>query len=415
MLKKLITFLLVFSLLLSFTSCPQNDNGGTGPGTTEPGTTEPGGTEPEDTWPQTMSGKTASVYFRDNNIRAGWNIGNSLDSHNNGVAGETLWVSMKINQALLDSGKNAGFDIVRIPVTWMGHIGNAPDYTVSKERLDRVAEVVGYAKKAGLKAVVINLHHDGSTDSASKEAGWLSIRKSLANPAEKQAITTKFTKVWEQIAEHFKEYGDYLIFEAFNELHDGGWFWASRNVPQDQLSLVSEWSQIFVDTVRASGGNNETRYLIIPGYCTGAEITVSDSFSMPNDSAENRLIVTFHYYRPDGFALNGSGKTWDTTGARSEINNLFGKYKTKFINNNIPVIIGETGPVRNRDAAGDANRILYINFLYGQAKNNGLVPIYWDNGSYGRNGDGFGIFSRLNGGPYQGMNEVIQAMVDAVK
>ena len=406
--KKLLLLLLGLALLFSFTSCPKDD------GTDKVITgTVPG----KDPWPQAMSGKTASVYFSDNKIRVGWNIGNSLDSHRDGVAGETLWGNPLIDQKTLDSGKEAGFTIVRVPITWMGHIGNAPDYTVAKERLDRVAEVVGYAKKAGFMAVIINLHHDGSTDSTTNEAGWLSIRKSLANSADKQAITEKYTKVWKQIAEYFKDYGDYLIFEAFNELHDGGWFWASRVVPQEQYDLINEWNRIFTDTVRATGGNNANRYLVIPGYCTGMEALLTDKFILPNDSAEDRRIVSFHYYRPDNFALNGGGTTWETAGNKNDITSKFLTLKQKFVDKGIPVIIGETGPVRNKDAAGDANRISYIAFLYGQAKENGLVPVYWDNGVTNRGGDGFGVFSRLNGGPSTSYDaaSVIQAMADAVK
>ena len=418
--KKLLLLLLSLVLLFSFSSCPKSDGGNnTIAGTENPGSEEPGekpGEEPE-TWPQAMSGKTAAEYFSENKIRVGWNVGNSLDSHKDGVGGETFWISSAINQKTLNSGKDAGFTIVRIPVTWMGHIGNAPDYKVAEARLKRVAEVVGYAQKAGLKAVVINLHHDGSTDSAADEAGWLSINKALAKPADKQAITEKYTKVWKQIAEYFKDYGDYLIFEAFNELHDGGWFWANRNVPQNQYDLVNEWAQIFVTTVRATGGNNETRFLVIPSYCTGLEALLTDKFILPTDSAQKRLMVAFHYYRPDSFALDGSSTTWDTTGNRSEITTKFSGLKQKFVDKGVPVIIGETGPVRNKNAEGDVNRIPYITFLYGQAKTNGLVPVYWDNGSYGTNGDGFGIFSRVNGGPYTGYDavSVIQAMVDAVK
>lgn len=389
---------LVVSLL--FISCSQSN----GPPVTAPVGPPPG----EDGLP---FAKTASEYFRDNNIRVGWNIGNSLDAYTNGVAGETSWSNPRISQVLVDSGKEAGFDIVRIPVTWMGHIGGAPNYTISPERLNRVGEVANYAKNAGLKAI-INLHHDGHTENTTKEDGWLSVKKSLASAADKLAITEKYTRLWQQIAEHFKDYDDFLIFEAFNELHDGTW---SQNPAKAQYDIVNEWTQIFVDTVRASGGNNGKRYLVIPSYNTSAQALLNNNFILPADTVDYRLIVAFHYYLPNNFALDGNSATWDTTGSRSDVTTKFRDIKLKFIDYDIPVIIGETGPVRNRNEAGDANRIPYINFLYGEAKRFGLVPVYWDNGSFGRGGNGFGVFSRINGGPYTGMGDVIQAMTSAVK
>jgi len=364
-----------------------------------------------------MTEKAALAYFRDEELLVGWNLGNTLDSHSGGVGGETIWGVPAVNQAIMDGVKAAGFNIIRVPITWMGHIGSAPDYHIAEARLKRVAEVVDMAHTAGLK-VIINLHHDGSTPNATSEQGWLSINKSLSNPADKDAITTKFARVWIQIGKYFRNYGDWLIFEAFNELHDGRWFWSNREVPREQYELVNEWAQIFTDVVRATGGNNDKRYLVIPSYCTGMEALLTSQFVLPKDSVENKLIVSFHYYRPDGFALNGGSTTWDTSGSRNEITSKFSQLKVKFIDKNIPVIIGETGPVRNKDAAGDANRITYITFLFGQAKNNGLVPFYWDNAKFDRGGDGFGLFNRTTGLPSTTsaeFNDCIEAMINAVK
>jgi len=399
--RKLFFVFLVLPLLL-FVSCPDKDD------------------SPENELNTNLEPpieKSAFDYFIDNNIRAGINVGNSLDSHRNGVSNETAWGNPRINQKLLNEIKGAGFDIVRIPVTWMGQIGPAPDYKIKDAWMERVAEVAGYAQTAGLK-VIINLHHDGSTDSRTSEAGWLSINKALANPAQKQEITAKFTKVWEQIALRFRDKGAWLFFEAFNELHDGGWFWPARvnQIPKEQYDLINEWAQVFTDTVRAAGGNNVNRYLVIPGYCTGPEALFTDKFILPTDSVADRLVVSFHYYRPDDFALDGEKTAWDTSAKRADITNNFQKSKQYFIDNHIPVIIGETGPVRNNSADGDAARLAYINFMYGEAKKYGLVPVYWDNGAAKRGVDGFGVFNRNNGSPVDAERAaVIQAMINAVK
>jgi endoglucanase len=395
--KKLLNSVVLALIALLLFSCFPSEEDSTGPVDT------------------TMTEGSAFEFFQKEGLVIGWNLGNSLDSFSGGKGSETAWGNPAVNQAIMNGVKDSGFNLIRIPVTWMGHIGSAPNYTISAARLNRVAEVVNLAGNAGLK-VIINLHHDGATENKEKEDGWLSINKSLANANDKAAITAQYRRVWEQIAEHFKDYGDWLMFEAFNELHDGGWFWDGRSVPQNQYDLLNQWTQLFTDTVRSTGGNNERRILIIPSYCTGPEALLHANFKLPVDSAPGRQAVAFHYYRPDNFSLNGGSSTWDTSSTRSGINNLFGKMKTSFIDKQIPVIIGETGPVQNQSGSGDQNRISYAAFMYGAAKANGLVPVYWDNGAFDRGGDGFGLFNRSNGKPQSNeFKAVIDAMINAVK
>jgi len=374
---------------------------------------------------------TAIEYFRENDLAAGWNLGNTLDSHNNGVAGETIWGKPAINQQLLDGVKAQGFNLLRLPITWMGYIGNAPSYTIAPARLARVAEVVDMAHNASL-VVIINLHHDGNTKNSTDEPGWLSIKKSLASSTDKAAITAKFRRVWEQIADHFKNYGEWLIFEGFNELHDGNWFWESRVVPKNQYDLVNEWNQVFTDAVRGVGGKNAERLLVIPGYCTGAEALLNSNFKLPSDSSPGRQIVSFHYYRPDNVGL-GEGTNrparsdWGTTADKNAIDRAFQPFKAAFVDRNIPVIIGECGATRQvyTDAAKTAqahqSRLAYLGHVFGTAKKYGLVPIYWDNGSTGNSrGETFGLFNHNTGEPYgfpgtTEFKECIDAMINAVK
>ena len=115
-------------------------------------------------------------------MQIGWNLGNALDANNNGVSSETAWGNPKITQTLLTKVKEAGFQVVRIPITWLGHIGNAPNYTIEESFLNRVSEVVGYAKNAGLKAI-INIHHDGADS-----AHWLNIKDAATNSSTNTAI-----------------------------------------------------------------------------------------------------------------------------------------------------------------------------------------------------------------------------------
>jgi endoglucanase len=370
------------------------------------------------------SGKTAFDYFKEEKIFAGWNLGNTLDSFNGNIGSETGWGNPAVNQELMNGIKAAGFDIIRIPVTWMGHIGKAPEHRIAPSRLKRVGEVVQLAHNAGLK-VIINLHHDGATSSEQQESGWLSIGKSYKNEADYKRITDQFTRVWEQIAAYFQNYGDWLMFESMNEIHDGGWCWSSafRSNPGRQLEIVNNWNQIFTDKVRAAGGNNAERYLVIPAYCTNPQQTLLSSFTLPKDSAVGRQVVTFHYYDPQEFGIQGSRSEWGSPADKQKTDNDFAPFKPRFIDKNIPVIIGECGAVMQsypNDSAKEEqarkSRLEYIPYVFATAKKYGLVPIYWDNGAVNGDGEKFGLFDRRTGQPNSEDNGVlIRLMINAVK
>jgi len=366
-----------------------------------------------------MSGKTAFEYFRDEKLLVGWNVGNTLDAFVNGRASETGWGNPRINQELLDGVKKAGFDIVRIPVTWMGYIGPAPDHHIDDRYLARVAEVAQMAHKAGLKAI-INLHHDGSTD-GSKDNGWLSINKARASKEGCDEVTHKFVRVWKQIAVYFKNHGDWLIFEPMNEIHDGRW--GNGSVEGPQTDILNDWNRFFTQIVRGTGANNATRYVVIPGYSTSPRHTLAPYFWLPPDSAPDRQIVTFHYYDPYEFGIAGTRWEWGSDADKNRVSNDFAPFKTKYIDNKIPVIIGEAGAVRQlypddkaKEDKARQNRLDYLSWVFGKAKENGLVPIYWDNGAVSGNGEKFGLFNRNTGQPNSPESDAcIQAMIKAVK
>ena len=338
--------------------------------------------------------KNALQYFKDEGLMAGWNLGNTLDAVNtwsspgNPFSEETAWGNPKATQALFDGVKSQGFNIVRIPVTWIGHIGPAPGYLVDETRLSRVAEVVSYANNAGLKAI-INIHHDDSN-----EFGWLLIKEASNNTSANAQITAKFEKLWTQIAEYFKDYGEWLMFESMNEIHDGEWGWSSdfRNNPQKQFAILNNWNQVFTNAIRATGGKNERRYLIIPSYVTNPEQTLSERFILPKDKFSGKLVVTFHYYDPFDFA-HGNTPNWGSQLEKDAVDNLFERFKKKFFDNNIPVIIGETGPINHNTETGKQSRIAYITHVYGKAREKGIVPVYWDDGG------NFGMINRNTGQP----------------
>jgi endoglucanase len=373
-----------------------------------------------------MCDKSAFDYFRDEKIVAGWNLGDTLDAHEKGKSKETAWGNPKANQALFDGVKEAGFDLVRIPVTWMGHFGPGPEYLIEEKFLQRIAEVIDYARKADLK-VIINMHHDGITSRTEKTEGWHSINKACRDIQEYEKITYQFSQIWKQIAVFFKDYGDWLMFESMNEIHDGNWGSNSNgeldidSVLQPQIEIVNKWNQVFTDTVRSTGSNNTKRYLVLPGYCTVPQHTTASYFILPNDSVPNRQIVTFHYYDPYEFGIEGSRHIWGSEEDKQQVEEDFTPFKIRFIENSIPVIIGESGAVLQlhpddnvKKEQARQSRLDYISHVYGKAKEYGLVPLYWDNGATATSEDDekFGLLNRKTGKPNsKECEDVIRAMI----
>ena len=342
-------------------------------------------------------------------MKIGWNLGNSLDAHSNMTPSETAWGNSKATQALMNGVAAEGFGAVRIPVTWGSKIGPAPAYTIDSAWLNRVAEVVGYVHNAGMKAI-INIHHDGADSSH-----WLSVKTADLTGSKKDEMDEKFIAVWTQIAEKFKDTGNMLIFEGFNELHDGTW----SNGSTAQRSRVNELGQLFVTAVRAVGGKNTDRPLIIHGWVTRPSVTVS-SLVIPNDPTPDRIIVGFHFYDPYNFTGSASQKVWGDKALpgnwanENNVRNTFNSVKNKFVNNGIPVIIGEYGAV-NQSGAAFAYRKYYMEYVTKYAKDCKFVPFYWDNAGFGSGSEKFGLLNRNNGSAYDdAAMEIIVVMMKAV-
>lgn len=316
----------------------------------------------------------------------GWNLGNHFDGFNNGVAGETAWGNPKATQATFIKVKEAGFTTVRIPVTWLGKVGAAPDYKIDEAWLNRVAEVVGYAEAAGLKAI-INIHHDGS-----ESKYWLDIINAAKDAEVHKRILAQTTAMWTQIAEKFKDKGDFLVFEAFNEVHDGKWGWGTnRTDGGKQYKCLNEWNQAFVDAVRAVGGKNSDRILGVPAYCTNVDIAI-ESFVMPKDSAKDRLMLSVHCYDPSEYTLTAKYSEWGHTAESSKkasgdneaaLKKVFEKIQKNFLAKGIPVYMGEFGCVNRASERDQKFQQYYLAYYAKLAKTYGVPVILWDNGAKG--------------------------------
>ena len=345
----------------------------------------------------------------------GWNMGNHFDAHNNGVSGETVWGNPKATQATFDKVKAAGFSTVRIPVTWLGHIGAAPDYKIEDAWLDRVAEVVGYAENAGLN-VILNMHHDGADSKY-----WLDIKSAAADPAVHEQILDQITAMWSQIAWKFQDKGDFLIFEAFNEIHDGGWGWgANRNDGGKQYKCLNEWNQAFVGAVRGSGGqNNMERLLGIPAYCTNTDLAIA-ALEMPSDYLEDRLMVSVHCYDPYDYTLPAKYSEWGHTASSSnkvagdneaDLKATFVKLYDHFISKGIPVYMGEFGCVNRATAREQAFQQYYLKYYAKLSKTYGVPCMIWDNGAKGHGNERHAF---INHGTGEYCSSEAQAAIEAL-
>lgn len=318
----------------------------------------------------------------------GINLGNTLEACDNNVgiktntplSYETHWGQPKTTQAMIDGMKAAGFDTIRIPVAWMTNATHLyeGDYTIDTDYMDRVEEVVRYARKAGMY-VIINDHWDG---------GWYGMFGSES--AETRALAMEAYKgMWQQIAERFRDYSDYLIFESANE-ELGGRF--DENSPlycsdsvvtylndDERYALTNEINQTFVDVVRATGGNNATRFLLIAGYSTDIDKTCDDRFQMPKDTVDSKLMVSVHYYDPwsyCGASSAVSATKWGKVSDYEYMDQQLAKM-TKFTEAGYGVVIGEYGALPCSDGLKDNTLAYHTAFLDACTKYN-LTNCLWD-------------------------------------
>lgn len=320
----------------------------------------------------------------------GTNLGNTLEACDNtrayaaGTAPtvyETSWGQPVTTPEMLTALKAAGFDTIRIPVAWMTNATSlsAGDYTIDPAYLDRVQEVVDYARAAGMY-VIINDHWDG---------GWWGMFGSESESTRAFAMEA-YIGMWQQIAARFADYSDYVIFESANEelgarFDEDSPLYCSDSVvtyleDDARHALCNEVNQAFVDTVRASGGNNAQRFLLIAGYGTNIDQTCDERFQMPTDSAKDKLLVSVHYYDPWSYcgASSAAGATaWGTKSDYAYMDEQLAKM-TKFTAQGVGVVIGEYGALPGADGEMKANALAYHTRFLDLCTAYDLTSCLWD-------------------------------------
>ena len=327
-------------------------------------------------------------------IKLGWNMGNSLEA----IGGETAWGNPKATKAWIDLVKANGFNAIRIPCSFDQYLANSTTAKIKEEWLARVKEVVNYAIDNDMY-VIVNIHWDG---------GWL---ENNCTEAAKSATNAKQKAYWEQIATYLRGFDEHLIFASANE---------PKVANATEMAVLTTYHQTFIDAVRSTGGKNAYRTVVVQGPDTDIEKTNKLMLTLPTDKVANRMMMEVHYYTPYQFTLMDKDADWGkmfyywgannrsatdternpTWGEEADLTKLFKSMKTQFVDKGIPVILGEFGAIRRTNLTGTnltlhlASRAYYLKVVVQQAKANGMVPFYWDEGNLGSNG--FGIFNRFN-------------------
>lgn len=339
-----------------------------------------------------------------NNMKVGWNLGNTFDAYQESYSGDDLniessWCGIKTSEAMIDAVKEAGFESIRIPVSWHNHLEDG--YQIKEAWLARVQEVVDYAIDNDMY-VILNIHHDINADCIYPDSAHLD-----------QSLTYMET-IWQQLAARFADYDEHLIFDSMNECRlvdtEDEWYWNLLNDEAagtlkeemvDAVDCINKLNQKFVDTVRTAGGNNTTRYLMIEGYAGSADGVLNGSFVMPTDVNEgnSRLLVSVHAYIPYEFALqspaeSGSVSKFDYTSKSSteKIDTMMQLLYDKYISQGTAVVIGEFGARQKEDNLQD--RVDFTSYYVAAARAKGISCLWWDNNAFEGTGENFGLMDR---------------------
>ena len=317
------------------------------------------------------------------NLKVGYNLGNTLDSNPEGSwwdpAGktpkdyETSWGQPYTTQEMIDSIAAKGFNIIRVPVTWGPHLDS--NNKIDEAWMTRVEEVVNYVLKAGCYCVINVMHDTG-------EKGWL-----YADMGDYATRTAKYQAVWKQIAERFKNYGEKLVFESFNEILNKQRSWTAPAAGDGAYQAINKLQQDFVNTVRATGGNNEYRNLAITTYvATGNKAVALAELAVPTDVHPSHIYLTIHSYDPYNFCENNAGKkadgssfdynilVWDAD-CEAEVSKVVNQVAKRADELGIPYVFGEFGAIDANKAMNE--RVKYANYVAAQFKAHNTTGLWW--------------------------------------
>lgn len=308
-------------------------------------------------------------------IKVGWSLGNTLDATGaSDLTSESSWGNPVTTKEMITAVKDAGFNIIRFPTTWGSHMDE--NNNVDESWMNRVQEVVDYAYSQDM-FVILNIHHEDWHDPYYET---------------EEATIEKLKALWTQIGTRFADYDEKLIFEGLNEPRKRNTAMEWNGGDKEGHDVVNHMNAAFVETVRGLGGNNAKRHLMIPAYAASSTPAALNDLAIPE--GDDKIIVSVHAYLPYMFALNEDLTQREFTpdvGSASEIVSLMDTLKTKFIDNNIAVIIGEFGA---RAKANTEIRAEWATYYISKAKEIGVPCVWWDNGAFTGTGENFGLLNR---------------------
>ena len=303
------------------------------------------------------------------NMAIGWNLGNTLDAtkdyeQNTGIDTETYWGMPATTESMITAVKNAGFKTIRIPVSWHNHITETTNYTIDSEWMTRVKQIVDWAYNKN-KCVIINIHHDN-----------LSI--------------TYIEKIWTQIATTFSTYDNRLVFEVLNEPRDidgkfaeqksyinNSEWWSNQKTVMD---IITSYEQVGINAIRSVAGN-ENRFIMVPGYAaSGSDSSMLALYTMPTDTATDKLLLSTHAYSPYAFAMYDSNQSEDDTvfdnTDKASLDSIFSYLKSNYTDKGIGVVMGEASAT---DKNNLSDRVAWATYYFTKAKEAGIPVVLWDN------------------------------------
>ncbi len=332
--------------------------------------------DPGYSYSTTMRGLTAFQIVND--MGAGWNLGNTLESANN----ETYWGNPTTTKAMIDTIAARGFTTLRVPVRWDDHYSNSSSYTIDSSYMDRVETVVNYGL-ANDMYVILNVHHND-------------LQHNVPNT---DAISAELSAVWKQIGERFKNYGDKLIFEVNNEPRADE-DWTGNSTYYDSVNECNEAARA---AIRATGGNNTERLVMLPTYCASGDAAKAEAWS--KNAADDMIAASIHAYLPFDFAFTPSGHSDWLESDLTELQGFFDRMYTYFLSKDIPVVIGEFGAVNKSNTSYREQYTAIYGQLARQFAEQDIPCVWWDNNCFNTAGENFGIFNRrANSFVYEGVD-----------
>lgn len=329
------------------------------------------------------------------NMKTGWNLGNTLDAINaKNLGSETSWGQPKTTKEMIDGLAASGIKTIRIPTSWSNHIIDT-NYTIDPKWTARVKEIVDWAIEDGMY-VILNSHHDNWAIPAQMQPG----KGYYPNQDNLELSKDYLRNVWTQIGLAFNDgYDEHLVFETMNEPRQRGTdheWWTDQNCSTctEAIKCLNEMNQVALDAIRATGGNNAKRFVMIPGLRAAFDSIMNPLFVLPTDVEEGRLIMSIHMYDPYNFAMGVPGDIQLTQKHLYGLKSTFDQLNTKYIKNGIPVVVGEYGAT-NKDNLED--RVAWFKFFINYSRKYGICSVLWDNGAYSPSrteGEKFGFYNR---------------------